>query len=59
MIEPTNADDAREARQRSADKLDVQRGKTGRIDRLMESLRSMAEENHFSSRLRDLYREGT
>ncbi len=57
--EPTNADEARRAKERAERKLASQRAKTGVIDRLVDSLRGMSEENHFSSRLRDLYRGET
>lgn len=55
----TSGADAIEARLRTERKLAQQQAKTSFIDRLVRSLSGQAEENHFSMRMRDLYREGT
>lgn len=59
MTEPTDRDEARQALAEERRKLAEQRAKTPRIDRLVRALKEIQEENHFSARMRDLYRGGT
>lgn len=57
--QPTNGDDARSARLRAEKKLEIQRAKTGTIDRIADAMAKFAEENNFAHRIGKLFRETT
>lgn len=54
---PTNGREAAAARERSEAKLRQQRAKGRVIDRITDSLARIAEENNFTHRIAQLYRE--
>lgn len=56
---PTNGREAAAARERTEAKLRQQRVKGRMIDRIIDSLRDVAEENNFTHRIAKLYREQT
>lgn len=54
--QPTNGDEARQAAREAKEQLAEQRGKWGRVRRLVSSLEKLGEDNHFSEKMIEAFR---